>query len=100
IFLVLLAKLRQLSVSRWHAFVGAMFKIITVIPLFCPRDKIRVIFDSLYGILDCFFDMASTHCARTKRLLLMLALSVILSLSLAVRRLSSLPARSIALMLA
>lgn len=65
-------------------------------PLFCPSDRIRVILDSRYGIRDCFRLIASTHCARTKRDLLMLADSTILSFMFSVRRLSSEPAKSIA----
>ena len=96
IFLVRLAKFSELSVSRWYDRTGARFNIMTVKPLFWPSERIRVIFDSRYGIRACFLLMASTHCARTKRLLLMLADSTIRSFPLSVLRLSSDPARSIA----
>lgn len=64
-------------------------------PLLWPKDKIRVIFDSRYGIRFCFLFIASTHCASTKRDLLIAELSTRRSLLLSVRRLSSDPARSI-----
>src|SRR5882762_11087976 len=73
IFFVRLAKLSELSVSRWYDRTGARFRIISVRPLFWPRDNIRVILDSRYGIRDCFLLMASTHWAKTKRDLFMLA---------------------------
>lgn len=68
----------------------------TVKPLFWPKDRILVIFDSRYGIRCCFWLMASTHCERTNRLLFILADSTSRSLPLSVLRLSSEPARSIA----
>lgn len=46
IFLVRLAKFKELIVSRWYARTGARLRIMTVRPLFCPSDKIRVILDS------------------------------------------------------
>lgn len=96
IFLVRLATLKELIVSRWYDRTGAKLRIITVSPLFWPKERILVILDSRYGIRCCFFVIASTHCAKTKRLLLILADSTIRSLSFSVRRLSSEPARSIA----
>ena len=68
----------------------------TVSPLFWPRESILVILLSLYGIRLDFELMASTHLAKVKSLLLMLADSTILSLPFSVLRLSSDPARSIA----
>lgn len=96
IFLVLLAKLRELRVSRWYDRTGARLRIMTVSPLFCPIERIRVIFDSRYGIRACFLLIASTHWARTNKLLFMLADSTSRSFPLSVLRLSSDPARSMA----
>lgn len=88
--------LRELRVSKWYERKGARFKIIMVMPLFWPSERIRVIFDSRYGILLSPLPIASIHWLSTNRLLLMLADSTNLSLPLSVRLLSSDPARSIA----
>lgn len=95
IFFVRLAKFSELIVSRWYARVGARLSIMTVRPLFCPSDNILVILDSRYGIRLCFLFIASTHCASTKRDLLIAEDSTRRSLLFSVRRLSSEPARSI-----